>query len=1292
MLQLKRVHQKAGRETAVFASPQRYFRLMFILLVFGLIVLLPSLAYAATITKSSGTDGAADGSFITRTVEFTGADFTSGASISSVTATIQFAKIDAPDAGSCFSVGHQDGSPFNREIYMYLTSPTGTKVGFIEDSLNSGGSSAAPPHYTYTSNDAYNGTVTVTFDDTAALAVGGLAPTSGTFRPEQPLAAFMGEDPLGIWTLTIGDSVTKAPVCFYDFSLTVNAEQPPVVNNQTFSVDEDSPVDTSVGTIVANDADPGDKLTYTVTGGSGQAVFDVDLLTGEITVADASQLVDPGNTTPSSFTLNVTVTDSAALSDTAVITINVDNMNDAPVITETDPASVTMSEDGSPTPFNLTLNATDEDEDTLTWSIDTQGSNGTAGATSPGTSSTISYTPTANYNGSDSFIVEVDDGNGGTDTITVNVTIQPVNDNPDAIDDTPTVAEDSNNNTLDVLANDTDAPDTGETLTITAVSATNNGGTATNNGTDITYTPGANFSGQETFTYTISDGNGGSDTATVTVTVTGENDPPVIDQTDPTGVTMDEDGTPTAFSLTLTATDVESDPLSWSIQSQGSNGTASIVGSNPSNSMGINYVPNSNYNGSDSFVVQVSDGNGGTDTITINVTITPQPDDPDAIDDGYTVDENSSNNNLLVLDNDQNPDSGETLTITAVSATDNGGTATHDGTKVIYTPLAGFFGTETFTYTISDGNGGSDTATVTVTVNEVNEDPVITEGATYDAGSMDEDGSPTAFTPFTLNATDGDGDSLSWSIQSQGTFGTASITGSNPSNSMGITYAPNANMNGADSFVVRVSDGRGGTDDITVSITVNAQNDDPDAVDDIFSVDEQSSNNILTPLANDTDSPDSGETLTITAVGTPNNGGSVTNNGTDLTYTPLMSFMGTEVFTYTISDGNGGSDTATISVSVDDVNFPPVITQGTSTSVTMSEDGSPTAFSLTLNATDPDGDTITWTVQSQGSHGTAAASGTGTSKSISYTPVADYNGSDSFVVQVSDGLGGTDTITVNVTITPVNDAPTAVDDSQSAQPETAVVINVLNNDSDPENDTLTITAVTQGSKGSVSHNGSTVTYTGNAGEAGSDSFTYTISDGNGGSDTATVNIQLGTYDVFIPLVLNNFVSAPDLVVTNIEATSNLVEVTIENQGTQATSSGFWVDFYIDPNPVPTHENQLWDDLSAQGLAWGVNVSIGVGESLTLSYSSESGATNLYYSAENSSYDGTLPLGTPVYAQVDSAHLDTTYGGVLETHEILGTSYNNVSGQYAATAVMAASAIEEVTASPAVINPYDLPLR
>lgn len=138
--------------------------------------------------------------------------------------------------------------------------------------------------------------------------------------------------------------------------------------------------------------------------------------------------------------------------------------------------------------------------------------------------------------------------------------------------------------------------------------------------------------------------------------------------------------------------------------------------------------------------------------------------------------------------------------------------------------------------------------------------------------------------------------------------------------------------------------------------------------------------------------------------------------------------------------------------------IPPVITEGDSVSVTLSEDGSPDAFSLTLNATDADaGDTLTWSISTPAAHGTASASGTGTSKAIGYVPAANFNGVDSFVVRVSDGKGGVDTITVNVTITPFNDAPVVTNPGRQTSSEGAVV-SLQIAASDIDLDTLTYSA------------------------------------------------------------------------------------------------------------------------------------------------------------------------------------------------------------------------------------------
>jgi len=164
----------------------------------------------------------------------------------------------------------------------------------------------------------------------------------------------------------------------------------------------------------------------------------------------------------------------------------------------------------------------------------------------------------------------------------------------------------------------------------------------------------------------------------------------------------------------------------------------------------------------------------------------------------------------------------------------------------------------------------------------------------------------------------------------------------------------------------------------------------------------------------------------VTLAATPNTGSTFTgwSNGTG--NATVCNGLASTSCTFTLSLNSAVSATFGI-------NAAPVITEGTSSSVAMSEDGSPTAFSLTLHATDPNPfDTLTWSISGAAVHGTATASGIGLSKAIGYTPNSNYNSTDSFTVMVSDGHGGTDTIAVNVTIAPVNDAPTAITDSNPA--------------------------------------------------------------------------------------------------------------------------------------------------------------------------------------------------------------------------------------------------------------------
>jgi formylglycine-generating enzyme required for sulfatase activity len=187
-------------------------------------------------------------------------------------------------------------------------------------------------------------------------------------------------------------------------------------------------------------------------------------------------------------------------------------------------------------------------------------------------------------------------------------------------------------------------------------------------------------------------------------------------------------------------------------------------------------------------------------------------------------------------------------------------------------------------------------------------------------------------------------------------------------------------------------------------------------------------------------------------------------------------------------------------------NQAPVIAEGASTNVTMSEDSAPMPFSLTLHATDADGDPIGWWVPTPASNGIATVSGRGTSMPIAYQPPANYTGSDSFVVQAYDTWGAKTSITVNVTIQPVNDAPVAYPQTVSVATNTPRAITLTG--SDIEGSGLTYVVVNQPPHGALSGTPPNVTYTPDPGYKGSDSFTFTANDGTNDSAPATVTLWL----------------------------------------------------------------------------------------------------------------------------------------------------------------------------------------
>ena len=886
------------------------------------------------------------------------------------------------------------------------------------------------------------------------------------------------------YVLTDGDGGTSAN---YDTTVTVSGVNDAPVNTVpgAQSVTEDTAL--ALSGISVNDVD-GNLSTVQVAVGNGTLTV---TLSGGATISSGSNgtntLTLSGNQADinatlatliyqgtlnynGSDTLTVTSTDANSGSDVDTVAITVTAVND--------PTSITGGTSGSgneDTTLTGTLTATDSDglSDGTVFSVSANATNGTA-SIDPATG-LWSYSPNADWNGSDSFTVTITDDAGNSSTQVISVTVTPV---VDLTNDSLTTNEDTAISANVLTGTNGATADSFEgTPVLTSVTQGANGSvTFLANGT-VTYTPNANFNGTDSFTYTITSG-GVTETATVTVT----------DPTSITGGTSGSGNEDTTLTGTLTATDSDglSDGTVFSVSANATNGTASI---DPATGL-WSYSPNADWNGSDSFTVTITDDAGNSSTQVISVTVTPVV---DLTNDSLTTNEDTAiSANVLTGTNGATADSFEgTPVLTSVTQGANGSVTFLANGTVTYTPNANYNGPDSFTYTITSG-GVTETATVTVTVTAVNDPTNITGGT---SGSGTEDTTVTG----TLTATDNDGlsDGTVFSVSANATNGTASI---DPATGL-WSYSPNADWNGSDSFTVTITDDAGNSSTQVISVTVTPV---VDITNDSLTTNEDTaiSANVLTGTNGAT--ADSFEGTPILTSVTQGANGSVTflADGT-VTYTPNANFNGTDSFTYTITSG-GVTETATVTVTVTAVNDPTSITGGTSGSG--NED---TTLTGTLTATDSDGlsDGTVFSVSANATNGTASIDpATGL---WSYTPTADWNGADSFTVTITDDAGNTSTQVISVTVTPVVDL---TNDSLTTNEDTAISANVLTGTNGATADnfegTPVLTSVTQGANGSVTFLADgTVTYTPNANFNGPDTFTYTITSG-GVTETATVNVTV----------------------------------------------------------------------------------------------------------------------------------------------------------------------------------------
>jgi len=380
-------------------------------------------------------------------------------------------------------------------------------------------------------------------------------------------------------------------------------------------------------------------------------------------------------------------------------------------------------------------------------------------------------------------------------------------------------------------------------------------------------------------------------------------------------------------------------------------------------------------------------------------------------------------------------------------------------------------------------------STASVTEGEIefaNEAPQASD----DQFTVDADSADNALNVLS-NDSDADGDSLTISGVSQPADGQASISGSQ------VIYTPDPGFTGTDSFTYAVDDGFDGQASATVTVTVQSNNE-PPVVGDL-SAETLRNQPVDIDVLNEASDPD-GDELNIAAFNQPQNG-TVTQSGDALRYQPDDQFVGSDSFTFTITDGRGGEASAVVTVMVQSDNEPPIV--GDLSAETLRN--RPVDIDVLAEASDPDDDELTIAAFVQPGNGTVTRSG----DVLRYQPDSEFVGSDSFMFTISDGRGGRSTGSVVVDVVFTNRAPVANPDGATTTVGEAVTVNVLANDFDPDGDPIEIVDVVQwyGRSAEATVNGDgTITFQVSGWCHGRAYFRYTISDPFGATAKANVTI------------------------------------------------------------------------------------------------------------------------------------------------------------------------------------------
>ncbi|ELA9213112.1 tandem-95 repeat protein [Vibrio parahaemolyticus] len=835
-------------------------------------------------------------------------------------------------------------------------------------------------------------------------------------------------------------------------SQTVNFTVAPVADivADKATVVEDTP---TIIKVLGNDTFEGDGKVVSLDTNNGPA-------NGTVSInPDGSVTYTPNDNYVGKDTFTYIVT-SGGVSESTTVEVNVTPVNDAPVAKD----DIATTQEDTAVTIDVLPNDTDVDGDKL--SIES--------ASVPKEQGTVEvvngklvFTPTENFNGDAEIIYTVTDG-ALTDQATVKVTVNAVNDTPVVESNIAdqALAEDFTPYTIDLNTAFSDVDNVDGELTF-SVSGNSNIQVAIVNGI-ATITPTADWNGSETLTFTATDPSGESISQTVNFTVA-----PVADIVADKATVVED--TPTIIKVLGNDTFEGGDQVvSLDTNNGPANGTVSV---NPDGS--VTYTPNDNYHGTDSFTYIVTSG-GVSESTTVNVDVTPVNDAPVAKDDIATTQEDTAVT-IDALPNDTDAD-GDKLSIESASVPKEQGTVEVVDGKLVFTPAENFNGDAEITYTVTDGQL-TDEAKVTVTVNPVNDAPTIkvdaVESITEDAVNTD-----TVVATLTVRDTDTPEDQLTVSLENNSNGYFVLVGNEVKLTQVGVDAVNNDELNLKDLTIsASVSDGVNPTANDSDSLVVNRVNDAPTVenaiADQVLSEDFATYTIDLNEVFKDTDS-----SLEFSVSG--NNSIQISIVNGVATINPTADWNGSEILTFTATDPSGESVSQTVNFTV----APVVDIEADSTNVV---EDTPTIINVLGNDTFEGKDKVVSLDAENGpKNGTVIVNNDGT---VTYTPDDNYVGEDTFTYIVTSG-GVSESTTVNVDVTPVNDAPVAKDDIATTQEDTAVTIDVLPNDTDVDGDKLSVeSASVPKEQGTVEVVNGKLVFTPAENFNGDAEITYTVTDG-----------------------------------------------------------------------------------------------------------------------------------------------------------------------------------------------------